>query len=361
MLDDPIQPTTNDPGFPVQQDPPSAPVQADQQKGDGVVDPPVDPDESSFVLDMFDNIDAPSAEDLLAESGIVQDLPGATPAPAPQQPQPQGQPQSPAAAQPVPAGQPQETVIQQQVQPAAQPVAGQQTPQGQPAGTPGQGVPQAPVQGQGPAQPAPGGEIEALRAAVEAQRENFINVAARSYAETFTDEDVEEFQANPKVALSKMGARLHFDIVQNTLGMLSAQLPKMMSGMVAAHKASSQQEDVFYTANPDLRDHDSKIRPIAQMYRQLNPNMPAQEFMNGLAAMARMQLGLQAPAPQQPVTPTPQPVAQPQRAPAFRPAGAAVPAQQPPASGQTNGQVNQWGFMDMILEADADGRLDGRF
>jgi hypothetical protein len=340
------------------------------QQGDGVIDPPVDQDEQTLVLDMLENFDGPSAEDLLAEAGIQdqqQPQPAEPAAPAPNAPQQQGQPQQPAVAPSAPAGQPQETVIQQQVPgQAPQPVPGQPALQGQvPAGAPGQAAPQAAVQGQPAAQPQVN-PIEALRASVEAQRENFINVAAQSYADSFTDEDVEEFSSNPKVALSKMGARLHFDIVQNTLGMVAARLPEMMTGLMQAQSAHKQAEDAFYGQNPDLRAHDDKIRPIAQMYRQLNPTMPQEQFMANLAGLARMQLGLVQAQPQAPVqNPAPQPVvsAQPQRVPAFRPAGSAVPAAaQRPAGAQPNGQgLNEWGMIDVILEADQAGRLDGRF
>lgn len=340
------------------------------QQGDGVIDPPVDQDEQALVLDMLENFDAPSAEDLLAEAGIqdhVEQQPAAPAPPAESVSQQQGQPQQPAAVQPAPAGQPQETVIQQQVPgQATQPAPSQPAPQGQvPAGAPGQAAPQAAAQGQPSAQPQVN-PIEALRASVEAQRENFINVAAQSYADSFTEEDIEEFSSNPKVALSKMGARLHFDIVQNTLGVIAARLPEMMTGLMQAQQAHKQAEDAFYSKNPDLREHDEKIRPIAQMYRQLNPTMPQEQFMANLAGLARMQLGLVQVQPQAPVQNTaPQPVvpAQPQRVPAFRPAGSAVPvAAQRQAGASPNGQgLNEWGMLDVILEADQAGRLDERF
>lgn len=333
--------------------------------GDGVIDNSVDQAESDLVASFLDNYDEPSAEELLAEAGI-ESTPEAQPPtqqtpqlvtvqpvqPAqqtPQIPQQPGVPQAPAVVPQQVPGQALEVVQNQQIPGNVPQVPGQQQPQA--------AQPQVPVQGQPQAQGvAPeANPIEALRASVEAQRESFINVAAQSYASTFTDQDIEEFQADPRAAFSKMGARLHFDIVQNTLGMVASQLPRMVTQMIVADQTNRRSADEFFNAHPDLRAHEAAVNNIAQTYRQLNPQMPKEQFIQGLAALTRMQLNL-AP-PQQAAAPQPVQVPQPVRPQAFRPAGSQVPVQQ----GQ-NGQAleNPWERIDFVMNAEDQGSFQSR-
>jgi hypothetical protein len=321
---------------------------ADPQRGSGVVDPATPVEEQELVASFLDNYDEPSAEELLAEAGVVEQVAPVQADPNVVTPQAPVAPQAtPAVVQPVPTGQPGEVVQNQTIPGNVPPVVGQPQPQATPV--------QAPVQGQPAAQAvAPAANpIEALRASVEAQRETFITAAAQGYAQTFTDEDVQEFAENPRVALSKMGARLHFDIAQNTLGMISSQLPQMMAGLIQAHQVQASSEDEFFNSYPDLKPHKAAIAPIAQAYRHLNPSMPKEQFVQGLVALSRMQLGLQ---PQQQAAQPVQQQQQPVKPQAFRPAGSQVPVQQ----GSGNGQAleNPWERIDFVMQADSQGHID---
>lgn len=321
----------------------------------------------SFIDDLNDNFDADPGEEN-APPALAE--PPADPTPPPQLAQPVQQqapqvsapqvvppstpaPQAPAVAQPqVPASaqqQPQAPVVGAPAAPPAQaqvPAPQAQQPAVQPTGQP---APQA---------AAPGNELQQLAAAMEAQRENFVNKAAQSYVGSFSDEDVEALAgADPAAAkqtLAKMAARLHADIVQNVLGMMSQQVPVMVSRMQVVAQQHRQAEDDFYRQYPDLQPHDAAVKQIAAGLRQANPGMTQEMFIPMLVAMARQYAGSQAPVQQQ----QQQAPAQVRMAPPFQPA----PARSSPRGGQPfNGQSqNQWSVIDQIIEAEDRGVFEPR-
>lgn len=259
-------------------------------------------------------------------------------------PAPGVQPQAPATAQPqTPVAQP-----GQQPQPAAQPVT---PPAQQPAvAPPGQTQPQ---------QVEPGQELAALKAAMEAQRETFVNTAAQSYLPTFTDQDVEAIQGTDtgaaKQTLAKMAARLHADIAQNILGMMAQQVPVMVARMQTVHTQHQQATEQFYSQYPDLRQHQAQVQQIAAGLRQAYPQMPTEQFIPLVVATARQMAGV-APAPGgvPPVQAQPQQRIVPQAP--FQPAPARSTAPAPAAPAQNN----QWSFMSEIIDAEDRGAFEPR-
>jgi hypothetical protein len=353
---------TIQPAAPPQQQPDSMPTDASRQ-GSGVIDPPVTVEESSFINEALEAFDGPSSEDVLEYNLDPNNLPADPTVPLPLEQKQQ------IPGQAAPQAQPQVPGVQQ-VQPQAPGEVIQQVipPQGvNPANAPQPQAPQAtpavPPQGQPAAQAvAPGQELEALRGAVEAQREQFVQVAAQGYRDSFTEADVEEFQTNPREGLSKMAARLHADIVQNVLSMVSSQVPKMISSLQVAQTANKEREDVFFSQNPDLSQHRAVVNNVARTYRAMNPHMDAVTFSQHVAQLARMQAGLapttvqQQPAPQA----LPGTVVAPQPR-AFAPAGAAHPPANAAPNGNVQPQANSgWAFMDQILEADQQGLFEAR-
>lgn len=281
----------------------------------------------SFVLDAMEQLDAPPSDEQ------EDPVPSAPPV---QGQQPVVQQTQPTTVQP-PVAQP--PVAPQAQQPPVQ----QQAPVVQPQAVPGQ----PPTQ-----QVAPQDGLRNLANEMERQRENFVSAAAQSYESTFTDDDIAEFQGEPaqaKKALSKMAARLHADIVQNTFSVMSQHLPVMMQGMIEAQAVQRTAADSFWSQNPDLKAHEAQIAPMAKALRQANPQMDTQTYMQQLAAWARTSLQLAPPAArQQQQTPPPR------RPAAFQPA---------PTGGPRNGAVqpqadNPWSRVDQIMDADNRGVLD---
>lgn len=212
-------------------------------------------------------------------------------------------------------------------------------------------APPAQVQPEAPAAPVapaarPENALAELDAGIQKSRDVVINALAQHYESTFSDEEIDQFQIEPKKALSKWAARLHVDSLQNTLKVLTANLPTMVNGLMEARTAEQSNSNEFYTAHPDLDrvKQGPLISQIAVTHRAMNPNMPKAQFIATLGAMVRAAAGIQAPTP---VAAAPQ--APPVRMPAgFVPAGTGQ-LNAPPASGAN---VNPWDAMTEAMIAD---------
>lgn len=287
---------------------------------DGVINPPVDKEESELVFDFIENYDAPSAEEILADQGVEKAVPGEQ------------------VVEQI------EAVKEETVDAKAAPVSQEQPAV---AAAPIPSTPASVAPGQAGTQPAaPQDPLAELQVNLEAQRETFIKAAAKSYEDTFTDEDVEEFQLSPKVALSKMGARLHADIAQNVLSMVAQQLPRMIMNTNQVQSVHKQAEDEFYTEYADLKQHQQTVMTVAAVARQMNKDMPAPEFKKLVAGMVRASLGISSPATvvaKAPAKPAP-----------FKPAGNS------PQRAASSNIENQWAFIDEIIENDNAGAFDTR-
>ena len=324
-----------------------------------MIDPPVDPAEQDLVGSMLQYLDGPSSDELPApeelveeqpvvtaqpglppqqQTGVAPATPPSTPASLPVEVQPPVPAVAPVAA-PVAPGQPQAT-------PPVAPVA-PQAPTAQPA---------APPQGQpAPQTAAPGQELQTLRQGIEATRETVVKQLAQSYESTFTDQDIEAIQGpDPKTAkqvIATMAGRIHTDIVQNILGIIASQVPVMIGRVIEARAENDSRTNQFYAQYPDLKAHEQVVNSIAGTLRAQHPQMDAQQFVNLVASMARVSLGLQTPVqPQAPVAPQAPLI----RQPAFQPA---APTGRGPTA-PVSRQGNQWGILSEIIGADDAGGFD---
>lgn len=267
---------------------------------------------------------------------------------APAEPQAAPTPGAPAVAPATPTA----PVTPQQAAPPQAPAAPVQVPaqpgvSAQPQAAQGQGTPQAPV---------PGNELEQIRQGMEAQRENFVRMAAQSYLPTFADADIEAIQggdlASAKQTFANMAARLHADIAQNILGMVASQMPGMITRAQMVQSQHQQAADAFYQEYPDLKAHDATVKQIAGALRQQNPQMPDAQFKPMLVAMARVATGSAAPSAAPPVQQQQPAPVQVRQAP-FVPAS---PGGRAPAQTAPNG--NQWGFLSEIVDAEERGAFE---
>jgi hypothetical protein len=286
-----------------------------------------------------DDSDFVSFETLLAPAAPAAAAPAAPEATTPEQ-----QPGVPAAPAPAAA----QTAVPAAVpQPAAQPqVAAPQPGVPQPAPA----VPM-PAAAQQPAPTVPADALSQLNNQLQQSRDSIVTAVAAHYEKTFSDQDVEEFNLEPKKALAKMAARLHVDSLSNTLSTLTQNLPGIVNSIIESQRVNREAEDNFYAKFPalDRQKHGQIVHTMAQSLRQMNPQMDAQTFTAMLGAMATSAIGAQqpaaAPAPAAPQAPQPQ-----MRVPrGFAPAAAAQIA---PAA-RSNGQpTNPWEAMALQIQQD---------
>lgn len=152
-------------------------------------------------------------------------------------------------------------------------------------------------------QPAEGGQAQpsqdesgpdAVLQALEAGREQIIErLAGERFA--ISQEESDALLEDPKTMLPKFAANAYLDAVRTSIAYMQQMVPQMALQSVQMHTASSAAKEEFYSANSDLREHDAAVTQLARTLREMNPQMPRDQFTQRLAMAARQALGLQAP------------------------------------------------------------------
>lgn len=199
--------------------------------------------------------------------------------------------------------------------------------------------PQAAVPPAAPTAPAaPEKVLTDIQQGMAANRKTIVDTLTKHYEGTFTDEDVDLLQTEPKKALAGMAARLHTDYLQNTLGVLAQNLPAMVHGLIEANSRQRAAADEFYTANPQLNreTHGPVVQQIAATVRRMNPAMSTPDMVKMVGAMATAHFGLAPGAPA--AAPAPKAPGATRRAPpGFVPAGnGSIPAPAPGSKASSN-------------------------
>lgn len=200
-------------------------------------------------------------------------------------------------------------------QPGAQPAPTEpQQPAAEQAQEPVQPAPEAPEQLQQPQQFTPE-QVQAAEAAYAAQLANLYQ---------FDEETALKLQTEPEKVLPALAAKLHLDVMKTVMAQMRGMLPEMLQTQTKAVERENQAKTQFFTAWPELRGYEQQVLQVGRMYRQLNPNAPADEAVRRIGEVAMATLGLQRQQQQQ------QAPAQQQ---AFRPS---VPGRVNPPSGPAN-------------------------
>jgi hypothetical protein len=158
------------------------------------------------------------------------------------------------------------------------------------------------------------------------------------------EKQMEEFHTEPQKVLGALAARIHMEIVQNTLGVLAQNIPGAVNGVLEARKVHEGYEDAFYKQWPQLKADDAAqknvVMQIARSYAHANPTADNATRIRQIGAQAMVALNLlPAAAPAAPVAP----VVQQQ---AFSPAGQAAAATPQVAPAQLKG----WEAIDASFE-----------
>lgn len=144
--------------------------------------------------------------------------------------------------------------------------AGEETPPASAAEeTPGEDVPQPTAE-----------EQEQARTAA---RDKVMSELETSYG--ITKEEGEALLADPEAEVPKLAARIHMNVVEATLSVLSRQLPHAVAGINKATTSQQKAQDAFYEQWPKLNDPKfaASITRQAQAYRAQNPDA-TQEQVN---------------------------------------------------------------------------------
>lgn len=159
--------------------------------------------------------------------------------------------------------------------------------------------PQAPVQPEVPQQP------QVDRAA---QRQQYVSQLETAYA--MSDEDAQRMITEPEAVIPKLAARLHVDIVDTVIAAVMGNLPNAINAIQSQGKASSEAEDAFFQAWPQLKNaaYQKTVYDSVAAFRALNPRAPRDEVVRAAGLQALIQLRLPIPPellqqPSAPATP----------------------------------------------------------
>jgi hypothetical protein len=127
------------------------------------------------------------------------------------------------------------------------------------------------------------------------------------------DATAEEIEANPKVALPKLAANIYLMAVENSFAAfnerMATMLPQTVAAVIESRKMADENTNKFFGAFPALKDHVDKIGPMAVTFRQLQPTLSAEEFIQKFGEYAHLALNIPKPAAVASAAPATQPIA----------------------------------------------------
>ncbi len=107
-------------------------------------------------------------------------------------------------------------------------------------------------------------------------------LASQHYA--LTEEQAEEFDSNPGAAIPKLAARLHMEVMAQSVAMIAGLLPKIMANVNQAQTVETQRETEFFKEWPELVGHRDQVVRHGAVYYQMNPQATFQEFLRDVGA-----------------------------------------------------------------------------
>ena len=124
-----------------------------------------------------------------------------------------------------------------------------------------------------------------------------------------SEEEALAFQTEPELVLPKMAANLHMQITKDVLAGIQSIMPQLIQRVQHVSVVETQAKDMFYETNPDLAKPEltDAIFQCGKLFRQVNPNAPADVAAKRIGDMVRQAMGMNAPVAQteQPVTGSP--------------------------------------------------------
>lgn len=142
------------------------------------------------------------------------------------------------------------------------------------------------------------------------------------------EEEMALLDTNPQEVIPKIAAKVYLDAVSAAITQVTNYLPRMVRSVIEQDAVNTESENQFFSAWPALKGHKESVLKIGQVYRQMNPQASAEQFVNEVGAAAMVSLRLDPQGARAPATPA---------APA-----AFVPAAQTPQGGVAapKGKVN---------------------
>lgn len=117
-----------------------------------------------------------------------------------------------------------------------------------------------------------------------------------------TDEEVEELETNPKETFPKMAAKIHQNAMNAAVLQMARVVPQIIQSYNSQQQVASERTGEFYSAWPELQQHQQTVVQIGRMFRAQNPGASKEQFVDTVGKYAMNMLGLQR-QPAAPATP----------------------------------------------------------
>ena len=124
-----------------------------------------------------------------------------------------------------------------------------------------------------------------------------------------TEEQAAEFDDSPGTAIPKLAARLHMEVMQQSVAMIAGLLPKIMANVNQAQTVEAQRETEFFKEWPELAGHRDQVERLGRVYYQLNPQATFTEFVRDVGAQVVVSQKVDLSKRQTAVEETPKPTA----------------------------------------------------
>lgn len=107
-------------------------------------------------------------------------------------------------------------------------------------------------------------------------------LAERHY--NLTQEQADEFDADPGAAIPKLAAKLHMEVMQQSVAMVAGMIPQIMQNVTAVQANETAREQEFFAEWPELKEHRDQVVKLGAIYVQMNPQATFEEFKRDVGA-----------------------------------------------------------------------------
>jgi len=118
---------------------------------------------------------------------------------------------------------------------------------------------------------------------------------------TFSEDESAALLTEPELVLPKLAAKVHMEVLENSMRAMQAMVPVMMEQVKAHSEVQVRAKGLFSSINPDLADpsYEPAILQLGAAYRQMNRTAGPEEASRAIGNLVRAALNMQMPQVQQ--------------------------------------------------------------
>lgn len=127
-----------------------------------------------------------------------------------------------------------------------------------------------------------------------------------------SEDSAQAMLTEPETVLPKMAAQMHMHVVESVFNAVMQALPQVVQATQTQQTVESKAEELFFGANPDLRDPKFRepIQKLGMMYRSMNKTASPEEAVKAIGNLVRAAMGMRTPGATPPTAQTPAAVVQ---------------------------------------------------